>query len=199
MPDDMRYGLAPLTIYPDWLTVRFSVQVWGSFQMSVQTSFSVSYICDMRKRTYHIWRTWGGNRTPMIPFQRWHTLPEPALRELIDTAIYGITYGVGAGTMLADAIQPFLDLEATSKASPYHRLRATINTIGRSLAAISQDVLNGEYPLMIEALADLVVNAWVLNEPGLIEGVLEVLSPYTRMAVLETAESAMHKNPFKIQ
>jgi len=127
--------------------------------------------------------------------------------------------------MLADAIQPFLDLEATSKASPealarlyrilleevaptyqqlrifdpYHRLRATINTIGRSLAAISQDVLNGEYPLMIEALADLVVNAWVLNEPGLIEGVLEVLSPYTRMAVLETAESAMHKNPFKIQ
>nr|WP_290666513.1 hypothetical protein [Ardenticatena sp.] len=159
----------------------------------------------------------------MTPIQHWHTLPEPALRELIDHAIYGITYGVGAGTMLADAIRPFLELEAPSHISPedlarlyrilleevvptyqqlrifdpYHRLRATINAIGRSLAAASQGVLDGEYPLIVEALADLVVNAWVLNEPGLIEGVLETLSPYTRMAVLETAESAMLKNSFE--
>lgn len=171
-------------------------------------------------------RAQGGRQDQMTPtIQQWHTLPEPALRELIDNAIYGVTYGVGAGTMLADAIHPFLTLGATPNVprediarlyrilleevvptyqqlrifDPYHRLRATINTIGRSLAALSQEVLNGEYPLMVEALADLVVHAWVLNEPQLIEGVLEALSPYTRMAVLEAAETAMHKKPTHVQ
>ncbi|GAP63357.1 MAG: hypothetical protein D6802_04110 [Ardenticatenia bacterium] len=157
--------------------------------------------------------------TPTL--RNWHTLSEPALRELVDNAIYGVTYGMGAGTMLADAIRPFLVLALTPGVSreqvarlyrvlleevlptyqqlrifdPYHRLRTTINEIGRLLAEVSRESLNGEYPLIVDALADLIVNAWVLHEPHLAEGVLERLSPYTRLAVLEAAESAMQKKP----